>query len=415
MICIFNSSIKFWSSTFAILGSFSFLLSACKEPAVIETSKEIVNAEKRIEDPHNYTRENLSKIGRGVMFSISRNEALKSLLYQEIEKQFDGDYNVLIETLEKTNSLFKLKNNIELANNSPMGRTSGDDVLKAFEGIEGNTYFPQVYIPFYENLKKKGKINKESPVLVAYDGITKEEEDGYVLNKKTRNFEKLPFRINEEYAKDHEVWVFSVNDRVDGNKEKSKSAAKLRAVESLYLERMNVKVAKEGWQSGKSDINIIAYCTNQNGEHPWYPGAFYVKTLNLYSGFGGQIDTWSRQYLGSMRFYGHKIWFVDDVSKKYEFGGNYTTDDLSHLYYVIYEQDNWPESIKTRRFNVGNHILEMGYRSAESHYIGDFIIAFPNYYGSNSGRTYLVDNNDITVDFKIRCVINGPEFFWPIS
>lgn len=67
----------------------------------------------------------------------------RDLVYAEIEKQFDGDFNVLIKTLAEKNP-----ESADLTNKL----TAFYDLVKKYDNRQ---HEPQIFIPFYEELKQK--------------------------------------------------------------------------------------------------------------------------------------------------------------------------------------------------------------------------------------------------------------------
>lgn len=141
----------------------------------------------------------LKRIGDTVMSFIAE-PGFREFIYKEVEKRFDGDYNVLINKVQSEYLKKKKSSNIELA-------------LSYFENL--NVY-PQIFIPFYEDLKRNNKLASNNPIMVIYiDETETDEYTGYRITKK--GLEKLDFMISEEFAKKHEIWVFSINERVNKN------------------------------------------------------------------------------------------------------------------------------------------------------------------------------------------------------
>lgn len=137
-------------------------------------------------------------------FVLDDFDEFRCFVYKEIEKQFDGDYNVLINIIDE--KFIKKKKHNECILEGEFGRYFDDRDI-----------FPQIYIPFFEELKMKGKLGKKNPVLVYYvDENDNGLYPGYVVDENGKQ-NKLDFLISEKYAENNEVWVFSINERVDGN------------------------------------------------------------------------------------------------------------------------------------------------------------------------------------------------------
>jgi hypothetical protein len=125
----------------------------------------------------------------------------KDYVYSEIDKKFDGDYNTLLKNIEK-------------------GYHHSDILKGGNSGMSMNYFkdqklFPQIYIPFYDELNKKGKLGKSSPAILIYtDENESGQYEGFKIDK-NGDLIKLDFLLTEDYAKNNEVWVISINERVD--------------------------------------------------------------------------------------------------------------------------------------------------------------------------------------------------------
>ncbi|HOU96645.1 MAG TPA: hypothetical protein PLN06_08490 [Bacteroidales bacterium] len=193
----------------------------------------------------------------------------KNLVYQEVEKKFDGDYNVLISIIES-----KYLNSDEPGNKG-LNLKSSCNILKEWKK------YPQIYIPFYEELKSEGKLNVKAPVFVFY---TDENEnglyEGYVLSKKGR-LSKLDYLISEEYARNNEVWVFSINERVDENGEVAYSFEDPCTMMLYYKERITEKNTLENG-TFKSALDCTPPGTPCNTEAlPLFPYSIRVKWQDI--------------------------------------------------------------------------------------------------------------------------------------
>ncbi len=152
----------------------------------------------------------------------------KNYVYKQIEKQFDGDYNVLLNKVEN-----------EYGNKLKSAKIN--NTISFFDSI--NKY-PQIFIPFYENLKNSNKIGANNPILVIYtDENENGEYVGYQLNG-SGNLQKLDFLIDEDFARNNEVWVFSINERVDENGEVVFNVEDLSTI-SLYMDSKSEIITPE--------------------------------------------------------------------------------------------------------------------------------------------------------------------------
>jgi hypothetical protein len=173
-----------------LLISFLLTTQSCKDVTndlIPEKTSPVSERTSAIKDPYKYTLDNLTMIGKGVL-SASVNTNFRKMVYTEIDKKFDGDFNVLVNTLGENAS----KMNINLVQNvaKNMGNASdmmanAQNAMNAFKNIEGNEYYPQVYIPFFEELKKSGKLGTNNPTIVIFNGNSKNSKDngapGYVI------------------------------------------------------------------------------------------------------------------------------------------------------------------------------------------------------------------------------------------
>ena len=76
--------------------------------------------------------------------------------------------------------------------------------------LKAKEEYPQIFIPFYNEHKQQNLLGKEKIVIVPfYDEIEGNEYDGYVLEDGI--WQKLDYKIDEDYARINEVWVISIN------------------------------------------------------------------------------------------------------------------------------------------------------------------------------------------------------------
>ena len=120
-------------------------------------------------DPITYCKNNLTIIAKGLSV-MSNNQDFIDILHNNVDEQFDGDYNVLFNDLVTECN----NNNIDLVyqmmlylNSNSIDSSLLTTALAAFDDIERNTYYIQVYIPNFED---KDNFNSTSPVSLAYYG-----------------------------------------------------------------------------------------------------------------------------------------------------------------------------------------------------------------------------------------------------
>jgi hypothetical protein len=132
---------------------------------------------------------------------INNDQYLKDFVYKEIERKFDGDYNVLLGNVEE-----EINQNYQ---------SKKGEINLSLDFFKNNKLFPQIYIPNYDELKKRKILGKENPAILFYvDENETGEYPGFKMNNKGELIE-IDFLLTESYANNNEVWVISINERVD--------------------------------------------------------------------------------------------------------------------------------------------------------------------------------------------------------
>ncbi len=157
------------------------------------------NEEMQIEYQKCDAASELYTLGEGVA-DLTKVNSFKLHVYEQVEKKFDGDFNVLIETVQ---------------DDFPSNGLKSAKIQNSLNYFKDGNLFPQIYIPFYEELKSAGKLSQKDPVFLIF---TDENEsgnyEGYLLNEDGK-FSKLKFLVDAKFAMNNEVWVISLNERVD--------------------------------------------------------------------------------------------------------------------------------------------------------------------------------------------------------
>lgn len=318
-----------------------------------------------------YVRENLKVIAEGIL-KASVDESFKDHLYAEINKKFDGDDNALINTLLNPS----INSNASVVAMASQLRAISllNATLNAFKGIEGQDLNPQIYIPFYENHKasssNRARTNGESPMVVLWDG--NEDQNVYPGYRMKGNQLSLSgIDVDEKYAEENEVWVFSLSETSSTASisiSSGRKGANLRsnAFIDAYVEKMTIRDAKESWAGGKSEIHINAYTTFWNGTDPQT----------------GQTNRiWNVPEANMVCL--AKVPFKPDIRDKIERTYNCQINNSWDVYgtetsgrgdwfpYVIYEHDGWPASMDGNTVSVGTLDIEIQFRSSNSSYVHD--------------------------------------------
>jgi hypothetical protein len=333
----------------------AFIMS-CEESTDIMT--ENISVEKLSQgEKVNYAEKHLKEIARGV--AIANTKEFRSSLYSEIENKKFGDYNVLLEELLEKGKNETFASRIKANNSSDF-----DLSLNAFKEIEGLDYYPQVYIPFYEELQKATEEKKvltveSSPSIIFHIMDTGQKEyPEYKITSKGELIETGKM-INETYASENEVWIFSLNENFELSKEglkvynnKNLNSRLLSA--SAIIDKIKCKCHKESWSAGASEVHIITIVSDYE---------FYNLDINLYGGGqneGGQIYKFSRSDVKNQSNKDVHFYIINDWDDR--------APDKPYGNYVIFEYDTWPTGKKTASWTQGGATLSWEYRSADGYY-----------------------------------------------
>jgi len=346
-----------WSKSLTLIATILFFIS-CEESSINPTST--LSVPETHAEQIEYLTSHLTILGKSAL-QAAKKESFKQELYAEVEKQFDGDYNVLFETLKA-----KLSNDKGLfgARLSGISNEDLEQSLNAFKGIDGDDFFPQIYIPHFEELKEQNiKTNSRvltensDPIIVINIGDGGPiKVPGYRLNEYD-DLEDVGFLVDEEYAINNEVWVISLNERYFGEVEdaawpaEDPTNARVMASPSAAVEWFQLKCRNEDWLNGAVEVNIISLISDWG----FYNAEFNTYGNNQYE--GGRIRTIKR-----------KDW--DKPQDVYYYILNDWNDRAPNMPYgniVIFEYDAWPAS-KNVQWNHGGDIFDWTYRSSNSYY-----------------------------------------------
>lgn len=361
------------------------------EEAIPITSQ---SAQNQIE----YANKQLRQITEGIAV-LAKDKDFVSFVQTEAKKKFDGEYEVLIQNLQR-NSAWKQKMNLPMIN----------DALNAFKNIDGANSYPQIYIPKFqheEDMKEEknytssaSNAEEEQIVYIYYSGdsevdsSTNENDSyaGYVFDSTTNQLVYWGM-VNEEYANDNEVWVISINESVgnggnycppefvnganqycpesvngcctnpppppppggcngDPNCDPTMFAPTTIPFPDLghnkvrfKIDQMVVKDGKESWLAGKSEIAIraVLHCHNDRelGQvEPAKTQSYESKQTSNY--LGKVIRKFSRREIRRGTQVNPDYLLEDNWQNS-----NYLTDPV-YFDYVIFERDIWPAPKQVR-------------------------------------------------------------------
>lgn len=151
-----------------------------------------------------YAETHLKVLGSAII-QLARYDEFVKKVNSEVNKKFDGDFDVLIENIisKHTFSNRELQSMIEALRNSDEFQKS----LNAFKGIDDRNYFPQVHVPFLDS-KKMQQSNPKVVFLV----VDKQEKYADSFDFNEGKFVKTG-SLDEAFAKDNLVWVISINEK----------------------------------------------------------------------------------------------------------------------------------------------------------------------------------------------------------
>ena len=308
-------------------------VSILKDNSTIPSTSRARIAEKSTDEQYGYKRNHFEKIATSVLL-VQNNKAFKKNLYAGIESKFDGDYNVLIETV-----LTSIKSNISSKDNLIFENSKSSN--EAFKGIVDKDFFPQIFIPYYSELKKAGKIGISNPKIVLYVGDEGNTVNPYKLDSKNNLSQDKTISIDESYAKKNEVWVISLNERVHDRKgiESANSASKARGIAAVYypkIKTVNIKVDYEDWLGGDSDIAGKGYF--QNSTMSISPGSGFAIWFTGTNSNGCKFLTYvSDSQLNTVQTCTNPNTYTNPWDP---------TSYGDQMYYAIFEEDSFPTGYK---------------------------------------------------------------------
>jgi hypothetical protein len=377
---------------------------------------------------------------------LSKEKEFRRFIHNEVRKKFDGEYEVLIQDLQK-----------DPIWGSRLSTPTINNALNAFKNINGNSYYPHIYIP--RLLKEEKNLNAretddyvtedDPPTYTFYGGDDPEVETyassytnltypGYALN--TSSQLEYVGQIDEAYADENEVWVLAINESVDDHAQllansgdgtvapsctdvdcdlaENSSNTPIfdnsagHATVNCKIVDMVIKDPKEGWVSGAAEVSIRAKLSCYNDRERGMPDP--AQTLhyrsNQYSNLLGKLIR---------KFKRKEIKHQDIINVNYtlqtDWPNGFPLIDPIYFDYVIFERDAWPaasrpntrygrsDQLNTSLPNADN--WEQKYRSDEKngytwHFpysVGSFVNStFFSPYPSQYYYTGYVNNSEIS-------------------
>ena len=415
-----------------MLSSLLFALSCSvedqKPPAQIAPQTQSVPGLPKANINPKSLKSDLSTLAKGLA-GVSVNKGFRQIIYDRVEETFDGDYNVLLEVLDKSATAKGLKFQKEaeqfLDENGEPGRFSTAlNRLNVTAMPDISLEKPQIFIPYYTELKEKGVIGLGVPTLVIFDGDeSKTEVQGYKINPAGKLI-ALPKLINEAYAKENEVWVVSLNERQtlvpqpidddlpnnpddgdgeytpvpivcnDGNDD---GGDPLPEGIEVFLKNLRVTCHKESWLNGGSEVFINLTSAYGTGYDPETGEPFeIVWRMNAWpidydDGLARVLKNLTRTEVDQKNTYYGPFGLTGITQKLYDSQGNLLEEEVlqwgtkkpwmlnfddqrgDHIYYVIYELDNGLgafdfQEISTTIPPFNTFTVKLNYQSANNPY-----------------------------------------------
>lgn len=295
-----------------------------------------------------YAKEGLTEYADAFM-RLSENDDFKEILYDEMAREFDGDFNVLITDLIDAcndqefyieDTLLLLVEDFDL-----------EKFLDIFMDIDGvNNYYAQIHIPNFDSIEY---LNRDVVAAVFYGDDSITSYAGYVIDAPGMEGQLDSIVVvDEAYTENNEVWVFSINERVDNDghvptsvpddhPEAPEDSIEFRSTVSFQIDKITIKDRFENALGGRSEINMRANLEYYDGLHPinHQPTSFVSDR-------------------SSNDFKGHNILCMRrrDLNDEFEVDYNMQTGWLDEDFFgdpvvyqfVVFEYDSWPNGIKVR-------------------------------------------------------------------
>ena len=362
------------------------------------SKKEIAHnqLEPTTENPLEYCTFHFKNLGEGVAEAIMDKSFLDNV-YSEIDKKFDGEASVLVKNIFPLQEVEKIKNS-----------KSFFQSLEAFYNIENASYYPNIYIPSYDELKHEDKLRKKLPYIVFFvPGYDEERVLFDIYQVENGQLILQDFKIDESFAETNEVWVISLNETVDndGNvpainlREIPENVDRTTITVDYRLDKMTVKKRKDSGLNGKDEVSIRGFLVEPDGT-----GNDEIIACSSTNVNDNLIRKFSKSEINNqveinVNFPLHFTWSVEQVASQNETGPN-------SIIYVIFECDVWPASAGTATINelcVNDRFMQ--YRSWETYYDKGAIHGInnaPYCPASNFWAGYSVLDSDIEFTTKVQ-------------
>lgn len=309
-----------------------------------ETEKSI--AKLSIEKQYAYVREYLKAVATGLA-PLFKDPTFIEYLHTEAAKRFDGDNNVLIKKILENPVYGQRINNPRML-----------AALNAFKGLDGENWYPQIYIPFFNKheANRKNSASRtevvEGTKVVIYDGNEAVTTFPIYKYNAQDSLVETSDLADEPYAEENELIVISLNETVnpDGNLPPPipDSHGGPHPLVNFRIKDLTVKDGKESWIAGASEVHMKALGSTWNHRQFGYPNSAFVDYNVLRSSTdnkGHEIRKIPRGEIGypiqNINYPLHTNWTID----------NYFYDPIAYCY-VVFEYDAAPAGVKNNASKI---------------------------------------------------------------
>lgn len=314
-------------------------------------------------------REDMQMLALGFV-ELAKDPQFVNIVKREVEKEFDGDNNVLLSELELKCEMEgvhlteKMKHSIGKHGTPSMKKNLHrlNGMINRIAHYSGEDLYPQIFIPFYSTVD-----HSINPIVAPHVEINEDETiDGIELVKSEKNNQETIMikKITEDIASQQPIWIISINESVDCNGRYNANSpvrsGDIKAYEARgrassgpvkFLEfrpYMTIGDKKESWIKGKADV---AWVFSQYDPISPCSGPY------SYTAIDGDVKKFSKSMIN-----------VQQEDIHVEFASSWIMEQPT-IALLIYERDSWPSKKKYWYFATNDCALVFR-SSADAYYLG---------------------------------------------
>jgi hypothetical protein len=215
------------------------------------------------------------------LLSLTSNPNFRTIVFQEVQKQFDGDDDVLFKDLntelgrQGINLEQEMENSLIAAKRSDL-LPNVNEVINGFDYFGSKVYL-QIFIPFID------KINKNDVPKIGLNYDDDEIMDGLEINDDPSNpgpgYKIIP--LTQIFAMEQLIFVVSVNERMlDVEEPPPVQRPLLPGERFIKINRINIRNKKESWGNGRADISHVSYHIKTDCNYSLFSGQPFSKIAN---------------------------------------------------------------------------------------------------------------------------------------